>query len=504
VPRLRHLALAYALAALVVPAAAAAGDYRIPPDNPFVGQAGFAPEIYSLGLRNPFRWSFDRQTGDLIIGDVGQEKKEEIDFVPPGGASGGNFGWPCREGNIVGPKPCTLANPISSVLTYDHPSAGAAVIGGYVVHDPNMPGFAGRYIYADFISGKFRSVRLATGSATEDRPEGAAALVNQPVAFGEDAAGGLYVVSMGGVVYKLSEDAGALKANPILNGLDAPMNVAGAPGDTSRLFIVERDGRVLLRRAGATTTFLDIRSQVSTGPGEEGMSSIAFAADYATGRRFYVFYTDSDAAIRIDEFRRSATDPNVADPSTQRHVLSIPHPDTDFHYGGQLQFGPDGYLYLATGDGGGNNDQFNNAQNPSVLLGKLLRIDVAPDAPPAPPAAGGDTRPPRFFTKTRRLQRVLRLGGVVVYARCPAEACTVSITARLRIGRLSYPLKRVRRGLPARKRVRLKARLTRRARRVLRKALHDGKRAKVDVAIRARDPAGNRTAVRRVTVRVRR
>jgi hypothetical protein len=149
-----------------------------------------------------------------------------------------------------------------------------------------------------------------------------------------------------------------------------------------------------------------------------------------------------------------------------------------------------------------------NAQNLPTLLGNLLRIDTVPDysipdARPTTEVSVADTRPPRLFTKTKRRQRVLRLGGVVAYARCPGEACDVSITARVRIGELSYPLKRVRRGLPAKKRVRLKARLTRRARRFLRKALHDGKRAKVDVVIRARDKAGNRTTVRRVTVRAR-
>jgi hypothetical protein len=107
-----------------------------------------------------------------------------------------------------------------------------------------------------------------------------------------------------------------------------------------------------------------------------------------------------------------------------------------------------------------------------------------------------------LFTRTKRRQRVLRLGGVVVYVRCPGEACKVWITARVRIGRLSYPLKRVRRSLARNSRVRLRARLTRRARRVLREALHDGKRAKVDVAIRAQDRTGNSTTVRRVTVRV--
>ena len=99
---------------------------------------------------------------------------------------------------------------------------------------------------------------------------------------------------------------------------------------------------------------------------------------------------------------------------------------------------------------------------------------------------------------------MLRLGGVVVYARCPGERCAISMTARLRIGRLSYPLRRVRRTAAAGKRVRLRARLTKRSRRALRKALTDGTQARVDIGARATDAAGNRTSLRRVTVRVRR
>jgi glucose/sorbosone dehydrogenase len=332
--------------------------------------------------------------------------------------------------------------------------------------------------------------------------------ISSPVAFGQDGAGGVYVVSMGGTIYKLSENPpGTLKADPVVTGLAAPMNVAGPPGDTSRLFAVERAGRVVLRKGGVTSTFLDIHTQVTT-DGEHGMSSIAFSPDYATSGCFYIMYTDVQGAIHIEEFRRSVANPDVADPGSQRDVLVIPHPDTEFHYGGQLQFGPDGYLYLSTGDGGGDDDEFNNAQNLGKLLGKLVRIDVSPatPAPPPPPGPAGttpDTRAPRFFTKTKRRQRVLRLGGVVVYARCPGEGCRVSLSARLRIGKLSYPLRRSTRRLGKGKRVRMRARLTRRARRALRDALHDHARARVDATVRAHDAAGNRTKRHRVTVRVR-
>src|ERR671914_2548048 len=101
---MRRLVLTACLAtSLTVPAGVAAQSYQVPPDNPYVGQAGRAPEVYSYGLRNPFRFSFDRQTGDLLIGDVGGGAREEIDWIGAAAARGANFGWPCREGKVAGP-----------------------------------------------------------------------------------------------------------------------------------------------------------------------------------------------------------------------------------------------------------------------------------------------------------------------------------------------------------------------------------------------------------------
>jgi hypothetical protein len=473
-----------------------------------VGTPGAAPEIYALGLRNPFRFSFDRATGNLTIGDVGQAAREEIDFVPARGARGANFQWACREGLIAGPKSSTcspLANSTPPVFDYANPGDGSASItGGVVIRDPSMPSFVGRYVYADFFELPVKTIALARPSASGNRDE--APEIGSTVAFGEDAAGRVYAVSLAGDVWRLGEGAGGtMTATLVTDAATAPMNLAAPPGDTSRIFIVERGGRVIVRTGGANSTFLDLSSQVSDSPGERGMSSIAFAPDYGTSGRFYVYYTTPGNEIRVDEFRRSASNPNDADQSTQRNVLRIGHTMSDNHYGGQMQFGPDGLLYVSTGDGGGGSDQFNQAQNRGTLLGKLLRIDPRPPAAPAPAAgAPADTRPPRFRTKTKRRQRVLRLGGVVVYARCPAEPCRVSMIARLRVGRLSYPLRRVRRTLQPNRRARLRSRLQRRARRALRSALRDRTRVRVDVRLRARDAAGNGTSLRRVTVRVRR
>ncbi len=159
----------------------------------------------------------------------------------------------------------------------------------------------------------------------------------------------------------------------------SPVFVTSDPDDAARLFVVERAGTIRLIANGTTTTFLDASTLVLSG-GEQGLLSMAFSPDYAQTGRFYVYYTSRPAGdIQIDEFTAQG---DRADLSTRRPILTVPHRDAGNHNGGQLQFGPDGYLYAGTGDGGGGGDPFHNAQNPESLLGKLLRID------PLRPTAG--------------------------------------------------------------------------------------------------------------------
>src|SRR5262245_41164855 len=168
-----------------------------------------------------------------------------------------------------------------------------------------------------------------------------------------------------------------------------PKYVTGAPGDPSRVFVVERDGTIRLVKDGVTqaTPFLDISGDVCSyfDCGQEsGLASMALAPDYAASGLFYVFYARDSAVsteqhcLRIDEFRRSAANPDVADPASRRIVLEIPHLETVFHNGGQLQFGPDGLLYISVGDGGTGGG---NGQSTGTLLGKLLRINPAGTLP---------------------------------------------------------------------------------------------------------------------------
>jgi glucose/arabinose dehydrogenase len=190
------------------------------------------------------------------------------------------------------------------------------------------------------------------------------------------------------LVAALALPGSASAATPVLAQIgtfDQPVHLSAPPRDTSRVFVVEQRGTVRLLVDGALQgrPFLDLTASVSTGF-ERGLLSIAFAPDYATSGTFYVYYTGRPPAtlavgdVQIDEYRRSATDPHVADPASRRSVLTIAHPLFDNHNGGTVAFGPDGMLWAATGDGGGAGDPAGNAQNPASRLGKLLRIDPRP------------------------------------------------------------------------------------------------------------------------------
>jgi glucose/arabinose dehydrogenase len=182
------------------------------PSNP-------ASAVWSLGLRNPFRFSFDSLTGDMVIGDVGQNEREEVDFAPrlPGGGVGGqgvNYGWNCREGFIEGPatdlpgEECasdfTAGDFTQPVFDYSHEGGRCAIIGGYVVRDQSLGDLYGRYLYGDLCVGELRSLELpasASEEATGDRSEGLT--VSNLNSFGEDSCHRVYAVSGNGEVARL-------------------------------------------------------------------------------------------------------------------------------------------------------------------------------------------------------------------------------------------------------------------------------------------------------------
>jgi hypothetical protein len=200
----------------IAPEPGSSPAYSIPPGNPFAGPTAGADEIWAYGLRNPWRFSFDSLTGDLLIGDVGQGAREEIDLAasPSAGVVGGagaNYGWSCREGLIAYTDATPTAN-CAGVFTdpvFDYPHAdpdppadrayGCAITGGYVVRDSSLGDLYGRYVYADYCTGEIRSLALPPGTVpAADRSEGIS--ISNPVSFGEDSCGRLYVASGGEVL----------------------------------------------------------------------------------------------------------------------------------------------------------------------------------------------------------------------------------------------------------------------------------------------------------------
>jgi glucose/arabinose dehydrogenase len=183
------------------PRADGSNPYRIPSDNPFVGRPGARGEIYSYGLRNPWRFSFDRKTDDLTIGDVGQEEIEEINFVRKGMGRGANFGWRPFEGNNRYTSGEQAPGAVKPVITEKHSDGNCSITGGIVIRDPKLPAWAGRYVFGDYCRGVIQTAVLSSGRARNktDRK----LQVDQLSSFGEDALGRVYATSLDGPVYRL-------------------------------------------------------------------------------------------------------------------------------------------------------------------------------------------------------------------------------------------------------------------------------------------------------------
>ncbi|MEW6131518.1 MAG: PQQ-dependent sugar dehydrogenase, partial [Acidobacteriota bacterium] len=200
----------------------------------------------------------------------------------------------------------------------------------------------------------------------------------------------------------------AINLVPVIGNLASPVYVTNAHDGSNRLFIVEKAGRIRVLQPGAssTTTFLDISARVLSSGSEQGLLGLAFHPNYSTNRRFFVNYTrQTDGATVIAEYQVSVADPNVAD-TTETVILTYAQPFTN-HKGGMLEFGTDGYLYIAAGDGGSANDPGNRAQNINVFLGKILRIDI--DTPNgSTPYSSPATNP--FFGATPGLDEIYAVG----------------------------------------------------------------------------------------------
>ena len=178
--------------------------YAIPPGNPFVSVAGARPEIVAYGLRNPWRFWIDAKTNQMLIGDVGEGTREEIDRLPLG-QLGLDFGWPCKEGNATPPEvslptACKSATLTPPLWQYPHSATRCSITGGVVSHDPRLPGLDGLYLWSDYCDGQVYA--LDPGAA---RPVEIPLRIRtaQPTSFGTDAAGRAYLTTAGGSLFRI-------------------------------------------------------------------------------------------------------------------------------------------------------------------------------------------------------------------------------------------------------------------------------------------------------------
>lgn len=175
--------------------------------------------------------------------------------------------------------------------------------------------------------------------------------------------------------FVIAGNAQTISVEVVASGFNRPIDIQNAGDD--RLFIVEQDGVIqILSEDGNTngTPFLNIESNVNSN-GERGLLGLAFHPDYATNGFLFVHYSNNSGDTQISRFSVSTGDSNIADPNSELEILTVSQPDSN-HNGGTITFGPDGFLYIGLGDGGGAGDTDNNAQNPTLLLGKMLRIDI--------------------------------------------------------------------------------------------------------------------------------
>ena len=188
--------------------------YTVPADNPYVDSAGVRPEIWSYGVRNPWRFSFDRATGDLYIADVGEESREELDVASAdnGAGKGLNFGWSVAEGlECATAEGCDRDGFTDPVLDYSHED-GCSITGGYVYRGSALEALAGTYFYSDFCGGWVRSVNVVNGQVTVESSWPSLDTGASVTSFGEDAQGELYVLSSDGTVSRIVESTSAARA----------------------------------------------------------------------------------------------------------------------------------------------------------------------------------------------------------------------------------------------------------------------------------------------------
>ena len=259
------------------PRASGSAPYTIPADNPFAGSP-----IWSYGLRNPWRFSFDRQTGDLLIGDVGQGEREEVDYAPaPAAGRAANYGWDCLEGTLPGGEPepsCDGASGfVAPIFEYDHEGGRCAITGGYVVRDQSLGDLFGRYLFADSCAGPIRSLVPGLPIASGARAEGLS--VSGPSSFGEDSCGRVYVASLG--TGEVSRFVGDAPASCATDGGAAPApRCAGEPATR-----VAGEGRAIGGSPGDDVIVADGRkNRIKSGGGDDTICALGGGDSIRAGR----------------------------------------------------------------------------------------------------------------------------------------------------------------------------------------------------------------------------
>jgi glucose/arabinose dehydrogenase len=291
--------------------------YTIPPDNPFAGNAdGWREEIFAYGLRNPWRVTYDAPTDRIWAGDVGQNAWEEIDIIEPGK----NYGWDCREGlhDYTGPPgtPSAACMGVTGledpVFEYPHGGGDVSITGGYVYRGASLPSLAGKYVYADYNSGRVWALAWDGVTATNEDVVDAAFAISS---FGVDEAGELYllqyaasakiyrIVDAGGGVYQLAQ------AFPDLT-FAHPVDLRHAGDGSGRLFVVEQEGRVVAFDAAApdtSWTYIDLSGQVAC-CGELGLLGLAFHPEFAANKYAFVYYTRGTSLSLVGRISRIKTE----------------------------------------------------------------------------------------------------------------------------------------------------------------------------------------------------
>ncbi len=289
--------------------------YAIPADNPFLDDAAVRDEIWDLGLRNPWRFSFDRLTGDLFIADVGQNNWEEVNFEPVGSRGGRNYGWRRMEGNhcFIPSTNCNDGSLVVPVLEYSHAAGNCSITGGYRYRGTAMPEHFGKYFYGDFCSGRiWGGVETAeTGSFT------ATDLLDSDISistFGEDEAGELYVADLGGTVYRIHGqtfcsvqlDKSIYHVGDTVRATTLEIaNLSSASIAVEFKVWLKTPGTAALAlfRGGATGAFI-LPSNYSDDVGPKNMFTVSAgdaAGDYVLGCRFL---DPASGELRAEDLRR--------------------------------------------------------------------------------------------------------------------------------------------------------------------------------------------------------